>query len=158
MLHRRLTTKPNGFPVSDPSLVVFSFSSYGCCQDGVTASLGANWEGCAEFVPPAVTTVSRRLPCTGLGRALCGVVCATEATEGVCVSVQAAPSLPLENAVQCRTTTYGCCYDRATPAGGPNGEGCPDPPHHSKTVIRIYLDWPIIASFHFSQRTWKEAR
>uniref|UniRef100_A0A8P4GB81 Papilin a, proteoglycan-like sulfated glycoprotein n=1 Tax=Dicentrarchus labrax TaxID=13489 RepID=A0A8P4GB81_DICLA len=32
------------------------------------------------------------------------------------------PSLPTENAVQCRTTTYGCCYDRTTPAGGPNGE------------------------------------
>ncbi|MEQ2164714.1 hypothetical protein GOODEAATRI_009603 [Goodea atripinnis] len=43
--------------------------------------------------------------------------------------------LPSENAVECRTTTYGCCYDRKTPAGGPNGEGCPNPPNHSKTFV-----------------------
>lgn len=48
---------------------------------------------------------------------------------------QAVSSLPTENAVQCRTTTYGCCYDRTTPAGGANGEGCPNPPNHSKTMI-----------------------
>lgn len=136
-LRCKLTTKPNGFPVSDLSLVVFSPSSYGCCQDGVTASRGANGEGCAEFVAAAVPTVSRRLPCCGLGqRSVCFVVlCVTQTTEGPCLSVQTAPSLPVENAVQCRTTTYGCCYDRTTPAGGPNGEGCPDPPHHSKSVI-----------------------
>lgn len=45
---------------------------------------------------------------------------------------QVTPSLPTENAVECRTTTYGCCYDRTTPAGGPNGEGCPNPPNYSK--------------------------
>uniref|UniRef100_A0A665W637 Papilin a, proteoglycan-like sulfated glycoprotein n=1 Tax=Echeneis naucrates TaxID=173247 RepID=A0A665W637_ECHNA len=48
---------------------------------------------------------------------------------------QATPSLPTENAVQCRTTTYGCCYDRTTPAAGPNGEGCPDPPNHTFSVF-----------------------
>ncbi|KAK1893966.1 Papilin, partial [Dissostichus eleginoides] len=42
----------------------------------------------------------------------------------------AAPSLPSENAPQCKLTTYGCCYDRTTPAGGPNGESCPNPPNH----------------------------
>lgn len=127
----------------------FSSSSYGCCQDGVTTSQGANGEGCAEFVAPAVPTVSRCSPCTGpcQSTALCCVVlccivlCATEAAEGVFVSVQAAPSLPVENARQCRTTTYGCCFDRTTPAGGPNGEGCPDPPNHSKNVTLIYSDW-----------------
>lgn len=48
------------------------------------------------------------------------------------MSVQAAPSLPTENAAECRTTAYGCCYDRTTAASGPNGEGCPNPPNHSK--------------------------
>ena len=51
---------------------------------------------------------------------------------------QAAPSLPTENAVQCRRTTYGCCYDRTSVANGPNGEGCPNPPNHSKQQTRYY--------------------
>lgn len=48
--------------------------------------------------------------------------------------LQKAPSLPTENAAECRTTAYGCCYDRTTPASGPNGEGCPNPPNHSKRM------------------------
>lgn len=51
---------------------------------------------------------------------------------------QAAPSLPTENAVQCRRTTYGCCYDRTSVANGPNGEGCPNPPNHSKQQTHYY--------------------
>lgn len=50
------------------------------------------------------------------------------------IILQSAP-LPTENAVQCRTTTYGCCFDRVSIAAGPNGEGCPDPPNHSKDMI-----------------------
>lgn len=136
--------KSKGFPASDPLLVVFfPSSSYGCCQDGLTMSQGANGEGCAEFVAPAVRTVSIRSQWTGPGwsAVCCVVLCPMEAAEGVFVSVQAAPSLPVENAVQCRTTTYGCCFDRTTPAGGPNGEGCPDPPHHSKSITMVYSDW-----------------
>lgn len=30
-------------------------ASYGCCQDGVTASQGPNKEGCVEYVAPAPT-------------------------------------------------------------------------------------------------------
>uniref|UniRef100_A0A3Q2YBP0 Papilin a, proteoglycan-like sulfated glycoprotein n=1 Tax=Hippocampus comes TaxID=109280 RepID=A0A3Q2YBP0_HIPCM len=51
--------------------------------------------------------------------------------ENCCVTyvcTQIISYIPAENAVQCRTTTYGCCYDRTTPAAGPNGEGCRDPP------------------------------
>ena len=44
----------------------------------------------------------------------------------------AAASLPTTNALQCRTTVFGCCYDRATPAGGPNGEECPA--HHREAT------------------------
>uniref|UniRef100_A0A8C9ZXM9 Papilin, proteoglycan like sulfated glycoprotein n=1 Tax=Sander lucioperca TaxID=283035 RepID=A0A8C9ZXM9_SANLU len=51
------------------------------------------------------------------------------------VACPQAPSLPTENAAQCRLTTYGCCYDRTTPAGGPNGEGCPNPPNHIEHSI-----------------------
>uniref|UniRef100_A0A8C7CGV2 Papilin, proteoglycan like sulfated glycoprotein n=1 Tax=Oncorhynchus kisutch TaxID=8019 RepID=A0A8C7CGV2_ONCKI len=38
------------------------------------------------------------------------------------------PLLPAENSIQCRLTTYGCCFDRTSAAAGPDGEGCPTPP------------------------------
>uniref|UniRef100_A0A3B3DZ05 Papilin a, proteoglycan-like sulfated glycoprotein n=1 Tax=Oryzias melastigma TaxID=30732 RepID=A0A3B3DZ05_ORYME len=78
---------------------------YGCCRDGLTAAQGPRRQGCMESVAPAPT---------------------------VNMFLHQAASLPTQNAPGCKLTTYGCCYDRTTPAGGPNGEGCPDPPNNSK--------------------------
>uniref|UniRef100_A0A8B9L9C2 Papilin n=1 Tax=Astyanax mexicanus TaxID=7994 RepID=A0A8B9L9C2_ASTMX len=41
------------------------------------------------------------------------------------------PATPPED---CRTSTYGCCYDGVTAAGGAYGEGCPNPPTSAQRV------------------------
>uniref|UniRef100_A0A665W5F7 Papilin a, proteoglycan-like sulfated glycoprotein n=1 Tax=Echeneis naucrates TaxID=173247 RepID=A0A665W5F7_ECHNA len=102
-------------------------SHYGCCPDGHTSAGGPRGLGCphtpaaAPYQPSCVQTRYRAPTSFPL-------ICHDMFT-------QATPSLPTENAVQCRTTTYGCCYDRTTPAAGPNGEGCPDPPNHTFSVF-----------------------
>uniref|UniRef100_G3NNX0 Papilin a, proteoglycan-like sulfated glycoprotein n=1 Tax=Gasterosteus aculeatus aculeatus TaxID=481459 RepID=G3NNX0_GASAC len=110
-------------------------TSYGCCQDGVTAAWGPDKEGCVEHAAPAPTV--SKTPFLLHVRAA-----ADESQEAPFLSLigdvalpQAAPSLPTENAAGCRLTTFGCCYDRTTPAGGPSGEGCPDPPNHVERSI-----------------------
>lgn len=37
----------------------------------------------------------------------------------------------------CHTSTYGCCYDGVTAAGGTHGEGCLNTPTNSKSQYRL---------------------
>lgn len=122
-------------------------NSYGCCQDGVTAAQGPNKEGCVEYVAPA-PTVSKHIY---IYKRMFDVMFFFIFLLMCCVMFVQVASLPTENAVQCRTTTYGCCYDRTTPAGGPNGEGCPNPPNHSKELkqqIVLHIFWLCLSNIY----------
>ncbi|XP_047183128.1 papilin isoform X4 [Scophthalmus maximus] len=98
---------------------------------------------CASLPRPQTNRTCNPHPCPGVRSYGCcrdGVTAARGphkegCAEFVAPAPTAAPSLPTENAVQCRTTAYGCCYDRTTPAGGPSGEGCPNPPNHIERSI-----------------------
>ncbi|XP_031683959.1 LOW QUALITY PROTEIN: papilin-like [Oncorhynchus kisutch] len=84
-----------------------SRSYYGCCPDGVMAAGGTGGLGCPRGSSPeqAVCTTNRKYS-----------------------PAPTTPLLPAENSIQCRLTTYGCCFDRTSAAAGPDGEGCPTPP------------------------------
>uniref|UniRef100_A0A3Q3VIT3 Uncharacterized protein n=1 Tax=Mola mola TaxID=94237 RepID=A0A3Q3VIT3_MOLML len=125
-------------PLSAPALHC-SQSYYGCCPDGRTSAGGPQGLGCprgpasAPVQPSCIHTRYPALTSHFTKQVFKSLINVWSRDLTCCVLFpQAASSLPAENAVQCRTTRYGCCYDRTTPAGGPNGEGCPDPPNHSK--------------------------
>uniref|UniRef100_A0A673A8V1 Papilin a, proteoglycan-like sulfated glycoprotein n=1 Tax=Sphaeramia orbicularis TaxID=375764 RepID=A0A673A8V1_9TELE len=109
-------------PHSSAPALHCSQSQYGCCPDGRTSAGGPQGLGCPRAQSPTPVQPSCLLSRYRSTAVPCGPILGSLSS--------AAPSLPTENAVQCRTTTYGCCYDRTSPAAGPNGEGCPDPPSY----------------------------
>ncbi|NXJ79879.1 PPN protein, partial [Trogon melanurus] len=87
---------------------------YGCCPDGVSFAQGPNNMGCPQH--PRDVQVIRNKP--------------TSATPTASQALsQQHPS------GECRSSTYGCCFDNVASASGPQGEGCLDRPNYPYHVI-----------------------
>uniref|UniRef100_A0A3B1JWP5 Papilin, proteoglycan like sulfated glycoprotein n=1 Tax=Astyanax mexicanus TaxID=7994 RepID=A0A3B1JWP5_ASTMX len=87
-------------------------TQYGCCPDGRTAASGPRNQGCVQ-----------RAFCTRSSLTNISQIFITYLSS--CCNRVNTPATPPED---CRTSTYGCCYDGVTAAGGAYGEGCPNPP------------------------------
>ena len=79
-------------------------STFGCCFDGVTAAMGANYEGCPSECERSVYGCCPDMKEPALGPNYFGCE-------------------PL-----CAYTMYGCCKDNKTHAHGPNYKGCQEKP------------------------------
>uniref|UniRef100_A0A8C1NFW3 Papilin a, proteoglycan-like sulfated glycoprotein n=1 Tax=Cyprinus carpio TaxID=7962 RepID=A0A8C1NFW3_CYPCA len=93
----------------DQGLPSCTWSRYGCCHDGVTIAQGPNKEGCPDSWPQWSPAVSVSFAHIKLG--------------------WNAPEQCFSN---CQMSTYGCCYDGVTAAGGTHGEGCSNPPSNTQ--------------------------
>ncbi|NXJ65931.1 PPN protein, partial [Rostratula benghalensis] len=89
-------------------------SRYGCCPDGVSAAQGPNNMGCPQYYHDV--QVSSNQPT------------AAAPTASKALS-QHHPS------GECRSSTYGCCFDNVASASGPQGEGCLNRPNYPYPVI-----------------------
>ncbi|NXH11724.1 PPN protein, partial [Bucco capensis] len=87
---------------------------YGCCPDGVSAAQGPNNMGCPKYNHDA--QVRRKQP-------------AMTTTTAIQALSQQHPS------GECHSSVYGCCFDNAASASGPQGEGCLNRPNYPYPVI-----------------------
>ncbi|NWR58165.1 PPN protein, partial [Bucorvus abyssinicus] len=87
---------------------------YGCCPDGVSAAQGPNTMGCPQYYHDV--QVNRNHP----------TVATPTASQALS---QQHPS------GECRSSTYGCCFDNVASASGPQGEGCLNRPNYPYPVI-----------------------
>ncbi|NXX54847.1 PPN protein, partial [Scopus umbretta] len=87
---------------------------YGCCPDGVSAAQGPNNMGCPQYYRDV--QLSRNRP----------TAAAPTASQALS---QQHPS------GECRSSVYGCCFDNAASASGPQGEGCLNRPNYPYPVI-----------------------
>ncbi|XP_014797540.1 PREDICTED: papilin isoform X2 [Calidris pugnax] len=89
-------------------------SRYGCCPDGISAAQGPNNMGCPQYYRDV--QVSRNQP----------TAAAPTASQALS---QQHPS------GECRSSTYGCCFDNVASASGPQGEGCLNRPNYPYPVM-----------------------
>lgn len=94
-------------------------SSYGCCQDGVTAAIGPNQQGCSGTDGNLVIRPDVRGGCRQTRYGCCpdGVTAARGQNQEGCKTDVRLQKL-------CEQSYYGCCPNSAVAASGPNFEGC----------------------------------
>ncbi|CAB3248675.1 unnamed protein product [Arctia plantaginis] len=106
-------------------------TNFGCCADEETEATGENGEGCPEYVSTTEETTSES---TTVSEGLTSEDSTSESStsEGSTTSESENTSEGISSSTEssttpegCAVSEFGCCYDNATEASGPDMQGCP---------------------------------
>ncbi|KFO24233.1 papilin isoform X2 [Fukomys damarensis] len=153
-------------------------STYGCCPDGHTASLGPQGQGCPRTEAwcqqsrygccPDGVSAAKGPQQAGCGRSYgsdnAGRRPGSKEVPSTASKVHR-PQAQQNEPTECRGSQFGCCYDNMASAAGPLGEGCTGQPS-SAYPVRCLLPsahgscadwaprWYFIPSVGLCNRFW----